>query len=280
MEPKYLVETKKNYDSLTKGLKKVADNLIADPMTFAIHPAKKSGEIVGVSETMIIRFCNEIGYKGFKDFQFDVREYLLNNMQDSSSVKSERYEHPVLKSMMTDIMHLKRNVEQLDVNLIEQAVNMIMKGKKRVIVGHYHSFSFAHWLSINLQNLVGETILYRTEENFQLVEQLPEESIVIAFSFYRYATDTLKLVEKAKKRGLKVLAITDTNAAPIVEFADVVIPLAFNRNRGMIYKMPITMSILNVLLFEVMNVMNETGVEGNEKSVYREDYKYFVNEGE
>ncbi|MDS9472558.1 MurR/RpiR family transcriptional regulator [Sporosarcina pasteurii] len=273
MEPKYLVESKKKYDSLTKGLKKVADNLFADPMTFAIHPAKKSGEIIGVSETMIIRFCHEIGYKGFKDFQFDVREYLLNHMQETTSVKND---HPLFDSMLTDIAHLNRNIEQLDVNLIEQAVNMIMSSKKRLIVGHYQSFTFAHWLSINLQYLVGDTILYRAEEDFQLVEQLPEESIVIAFSFFRYATDTLRLAEKAKNRGLKVIAITDTNASPIVEFADVVIPLVFTRNRVLIHKSPITMSFLNVLLFEVMNVLER---EGKRKSISGQDYKYYINEG-
>lgn len=68
MEPNYLVQTKEKYNSLTKGLKKIADNVLVDPMVFGIHPAKQAGKVIGVSETMIIRFCNEIGYKGFKDF--------------------------------------------------------------------------------------------------------------------------------------------------------------------------------------------------------------------
>lgn len=277
MEPKYLVKTKEKYDSLTKGLKKVADNLLADPMTFAIHPAKQSGKIIGVSETMIIRFCNEIGYKGFKDFQYDVREYLLNNMQDVTTSTNEKYEHPLVKSMTLDMMNLKRNIEHIDVTLIEQVVDMIMENKKRVIVGHYHSFSYAHWLSFNLQYLIGETILYRAEEDFQLIEKLPEDSIVITFSFFRYAIETIKIAEKAKKRGLTVIAITDTSVAPIVEYADVVIPLVFTGNRGTIHKSPITMSILNAILFEVVQVLDK---EGNENNVSMENYNYYISEDE
>lgn len=277
MEPKYLVETKAKYDSLTKGLKKVADNLIADPMTFAIHPAKQSGKVIGVSETMIIRFCNEIGYKGFRDFQRDVREYLLNSMQDMPVLNNENFENPLLKSMVMDVTHLKRNIDQLDTLVIKQVVEKIISSEKKVVVGHYQSFSFAHWLFIHLQYLVGDTILYRTEEDFQLIEQLPKESVVIAFSFFRYATDTLKLAEKAKKRGLTVIAITDTKAAPIAEFADIVIPLVFQRNMGTIHKSPITMSVLNAILFEIINIIEK---DGESKSLSDKDYKFYISEGE
>lgn len=277
MEPKYLVKTKEKYDSLTKGLKKVADNLLVDPMIFVIHPAKQSGKLIGVSETMIIRFCNEIGYKGFKDFQQDVREHLLNNTQDVTTLTDEKYKHPLLKSMTLDIMHLKRNIEKIDVTLIEQVVNMIINSKKCVIIGHNHSFVYAHWLSINLQYLVGDTTLYRAEEDFELIEKLPEGSIVIAFSFFRYSTETIKMAEKAKKRGLKVIVVTDASAAPIVEFADVVIPLVFTRNRGTIHKSPITMSILNVILFEVTKAIEQ---EGNGESVFVENTKSYINESE
>lgn len=277
MEPNYLLATKEKYDSLTKGLKKVADNLLADPMTFAIHPAKQSGKVIGVSETMIIRFCNEIGYKGFRDFQRDVREFLLNNLHDTPILQIENYDNPLLKSMVLDITHLKRNIDQLDTEVINQVVETIINSKRRLIVGQYQSFSFAHWLSINLQYLIGDTILYRAEEDLQLIEQLPKESVVIAFSFFRYATSTLKMAEKAKKRGLTVIAITDTKSAPIAEFADIVIPLVFNRNRGTLHKSPITMSVLNVILFEIINIVEK---DGETKSLSDKDYKFYISEGE
>lgn len=275
MEPNYLVQTKEKYDSLTKGLKKVADNVLVDPMVFVIHPAKQAGKVIGVSETMIIRFCNEIGYKGFKDFQHEIREHLLNNTPEVTTDIDEQYQHPILKSMTLDMMHLKRNIEQIDVALIEQVVNSMINNEKRVIVGHNHSFIYAHWLSTNLQYLVGDTILYRAEEDFMLIEKLKEGSVVIAFSFFRYSVDTIKIAEKAKKRGLTVIAITDSIDAPIVEFADIVIPLVFTRNRGTIHKSPVTMSVLNVLLFEVAKVIDE---EDDDSSVFLENTKDYINE--
>lgn len=72
-----------------------------------------------------------------------------------------------------------------------------------------------------------------------------------------------------------MIAITDSLDAPIVEFADVVIPLVFTRNRGTIHKSPVTMSILNVLLFEVAKVIDE---EGNDSSVFLENTKDYINE--
>ena len=53
----YEKRAKEEFPNLTKGLKKVANHLLTDPMVFAIHPVKKVGEIIGVSETMVIRFA-------------------------------------------------------------------------------------------------------------------------------------------------------------------------------------------------------------------------------
>lgn len=273
MEPKYVRVTKEKYSSLTKGLQKVADNLLTDPMTFAIHPAKQSGKVIGVSETMVIRFCNEIGYSGFRDFQREVREHLLNTMHDVQPSTNEKYNNPLLKSIVSDISYLQRNIEQLDLAAIQMAVEMVIKSEKRVVVGHYQSFSFAHWFSINLRLYLNDTILYRAEDDVQLIEQLPGNSVVFAFSFYRYAKDTLQVAKRAKERGLKVIAITDTFASPITEYADVSIPLLFNRSRGTINKAPITMSVLNVILFEIITRMNE--LEANQHISDRED-KFYI----
>lgn len=38
------------------------------------------------------------------------------------------------------MMHLKRNIEQIDVLLIERVVNSMINNEKRVIVGHNHLF--------------------------------------------------------------------------------------------------------------------------------------------
>ena len=82
----YLENTQKHYPHLTKGLKKVAESLRTNPVLFATHPAKKTAEIIDVSETMVIRFCKAIGYAGYGELQKDVQQSLL-------SLKPPKREH-------------------------------------------------------------------------------------------------------------------------------------------------------------------------------------------
>lgn len=57
------------YSSMSKGQKMLA-NYITDNYDKAVFlTAAKLGEIVGVSESTVVRFAMCLGYKGYPDFQ-------------------------------------------------------------------------------------------------------------------------------------------------------------------------------------------------------------------
>ncbi|MFQ3545788.1 MurR/RpiR family transcriptional regulator [Halobacillus rhizosphaerae] len=274
MNPKYLTKTKAKFPDLTKGLKKVADHLITDPMIFAIHPAKKVGSIIGVSETMVIRFCNTIEYVGFKELQKDVRKHLLDLNQNSFETEdyANNENNNYVDSMIRDINNIKKYVDEIDTEKIDAMTEEIINSDKLVIAGYYHSFTFAHWLYFNLNYILGNASLYRPETDAGLLDLLPEKSCIIVFSFYRYALDTLRLAEEAKSKGIKVITITDSQVAPIVEFADIVVPIHVS-NKNLFSKGPVTISLIDAILNEVIERVDE-------RAIIHETYKYFIKDGE
>ncbi|WP_408011457.1 MurR/RpiR family transcriptional regulator [Pseudalkalibacillus sp. A8] len=273
MQPKYLIQTNKNFPTLTKGLKKVADHLLSEPMIFAIHPAKKVGSIIGVSETMVIRFCHTIGYSGYSDLQQEVRKHLLDLKQTNEIYDEDiRETNSFSKSMSTDIAHIRNNMEHLEIEKMEQVVDTIINSERVVVAGYYHSFSYAHWMYFNLNYTLGNAVLYRPENDAGLLDLLPEKACIVIFSFYRYALDTIRLAEEAKSKGIKVVAITDSRVSPIVEFADLVIPINSN-NKTLLSKGPVTLSLVNSLLHEMIQRVEDRGK-------IRSTYKFFIKEGE
>ncbi|GGB43705.1 SIS domain-containing protein [Virgibacillus dakarensis] len=274
MAQDYLNRTKQCFPKLTKGLKKVADHLISEPMIFAIHPAKKVGKIIGVSETMVIRFCTTIGYSGYKPLQKEIRKHLLDLNQSSlEELNTNNYPaNNYTRSMVADINNLNSNINEIELENIDAFVETIIDSQKLVIAGYYHSFTFAHWLYFNLSYILGNASLYRPETDAGLLDLLPEKSCIIVFSFYRYALDTLRLAEEAKNKGIKVITITDSRVAPVTEFADIVIPINMKR-KDLFSKGPVTLSIINAILYEIIQ-----RVEDREK--IQETYKYFIKDGE
>ncbi|WP_257348205.1 MurR/RpiR family transcriptional regulator [Pseudalkalibacillus decolorationis] len=275
MSRNFIEMTKENFPHLTKGLKKVGDYLLSDPMIFAIHPAKKVGETIGVSETMIIRFCTSIGYSGFSELQKDVRNHLLDLKQESTNehiLENEPASNNYIESLKNDISNLSSASSQVDFENMDKIVESIINSEKVIVVGYYHSFTFAHWFYFNLTYTLGNASLYRPETDAGLLDLLPKNSCIIVFSFYRYALDTIRLAEEAKSKGIKVITITDSRVAPVSEFADIVLPINMAHS-SLFSKGPVTLSIINSILNEIIHRVEKRGK-------IHTTYKYFIKDGE
>ncbi|WP_144512812.1 MurR/RpiR family transcriptional regulator [Bacillus sp. FJAT-22090] len=272
MDSKFIINTKKQFPSLTKGLKKVGDSLLSTPTIFATHSSKQIGEIIGVSETMVIRFSKSIGYEGFNMLQKDVINHLLtksNNCNESLKEENSSLNH-FGEHITRDVNLLNSNIKALDVEKLEIIVETLLKSERIVIAGYYQSFVFAHWLFFNLNYTLGNASLYRPETDALVFDYLPRESCVIIFSFPRYALDTIRFAEDAKKKGVKVIVFTDSRLAPIVDYADIVILVEVGNN-PLLEKGPVTLSLINSILSEVMNRADKTVAE-------TDMFKYFLNE--
>lgn len=270
MTANFLQKTEMQFPNLTDGLKKVADGLLSDPMMFAIHPAKKVGEILNVSETMVIRFSRSIGYAGFSSLQKEIRQYLLEFKQDT--VKKDTTVNAFTKSFYQDITMIERNLDKLNNELLNILINTMIRSNRIIIAGYHHSFTFAHWMYFNLNYILGNAILYQPETDAGLLDLPPEKKCIIIFSFYRYALDTIRLAEVAKKKGIKVIAFTDSRVAPIVDFADIIIPITTNQHH-FFSKGPVTLAYINAILIELIERVEKIGK-------VQSTYKYFIKDVE
>ena len=62
------------YPRLSKGQKKLADYIRQEYDKAAFLTAAKMGEVVGVSESTVVRFAMTLGYKGYPEFQKALEE--------------------------------------------------------------------------------------------------------------------------------------------------------------------------------------------------------------
>ncbi|BAC14666.1 hypothetical protein [Oceanobacillus iheyensis HTE831] len=274
MNREYVERTKTNLPEMTKGLKKVGRYLLAEPIVFAIHPAKKVGSMIDVSETMVIRFCHFIGYRGYADLQKEVRHHLisLENSNDKKNVSTK--ESNFEQFIEEDVKNLKQMKNIIDVDVLNDVIERILDSEKVIVAGYYHSFSFAHWFSFNLNYIVGNASLFRPESDAGILELMPKKSCIIIFSFFRYAIDTIRLAEEAKKKGVPVIVITDSWASPAAEYADFVISIYSSDNSNvLLQKGPITMSLMNSILSKLIDQVQDRGK-------ILPTFKYYIKDGE
>ena len=67
------------YSSMSKGQKMLATYITDNYDKAVFLTAAKMGEIVGVSESTVVRFASGLGYDGYPEFQKKLAEWVKNN---------------------------------------------------------------------------------------------------------------------------------------------------------------------------------------------------------
>ena len=91
------------YSTLSKGQKLLASYITDNYDKAVFLTAAKLGEVVGVSESTVVRFATHLGYKGYPDFQKALEELVRNKLRTADggglwtdqSVKNLRICSPV-----------------------------------------------------------------------------------------------------------------------------------------------------------------------------------------
>lgn len=215
----------------TKNLQNISSFLYKEPRIFAIHSAAEAGKLMGVSETTVIRFCQQLGFLGYRDLQAEVQKYLfkrssLTDFTEEKSMENDK-QQPLKQLMIKDLEAIRATIEQIPEEHLEKVVEQLSTTDRVLVSGARTSYSLASWFAFSLDIVLGNTRLFHPNiDDFLLrLSELTEESTVIVFSFHRYAKDTLNIAKLAREQGAFVVAFTDSHMAPVAKHADLVLPV-------------------------------------------------------
>ena len=109
----------------------------------------------------------------------------------------------------------------LDAEALDRAVALLVEARSLWLVAARRSFPVAAYLAYALQNtdkpihwLTGLGHMQHNE-----MRAMGEGDVMIATSFDPYAQETLEAVEAARRRGARVVAITDSQFSPLAKHA-------------------------------------------------------------
>lgn len=210
------------YPKFSKGQKKLADYIREEYDKAAFLTAAKMGEVVGVSESTVVRFATALGYKGYPEFQKALEELVrtkLNSIQRMEVTYGRISQAEILDSVLqSDIEKIKLTMANIDHNIFEMAVDTILNARKIYVVGIRSCAPLASFLSFYLNLICDNVTQVNTTSSSELFEQLirvGEEDVVIGISFPRYSMRTLKALEFASNRKAKVITLTDSIHSPM-----------------------------------------------------------------
>lgn len=246
-----------NLHDLSKGQKLIANYIINHYDKAAFMTAAKLGEVVGVSESTVVRFAIELGFDGYPKLQKVLQELIkskLTSVQRIEVSSSRISEDNILKSVLqSDMDKIKITLEEMDQNSFNNTVESILRARRIYVLGVRSSAPLASFLGFYFNIIFDNIRLVHTtsvSEMFEQIINVNAEDVVIGISFPRYSKRTVKAMEYVKTQGATVIAITDSTESPLALTSDHSL-IARSDMASFVDSLVAPLSIINALIVAV-----------------------------
>lgn len=226
-------EIRQRYDSLSKRLKQVAQYVLDNNNSIVFDTVATIAECANVPPSTLIRFANAFGFSGFNEMKQIFRETLMeetSNYTERLQLSRKLDEQP--QEAPNDILNIfaKANTQalqqlanQTSQEQLQQAVDILKNAQNIFIIGLKRSFSIACYLDYALHHLDCRSFVINGLGGMfdEQLNQVKKGDVVVAISFSPYAQETLNIMDITAQKGIKQIAITDSQISPLLMFSDV-----------------------------------------------------------
>lgn len=280
------------YSTLSKGQKLLASYITDNYDKAVFLTAAKLGEVVGVSESTVVRFATHLGYKGYPDFQKALEELVrnkLNSVQRMEVAYGWISQSKILESVLqSDAERIKESIEMIDPNAFDMAVETILNAKRIYIVGIRSCAPLAGFFAFYLNMMFDDVRLLSTNSSSELFEQMvriSKDDVIIGISFPRYSMRTLKAMEFANNRSAKVITLTDSVHSPMNLYSSCNL-IAKSDMASIVDSLVAPLSVINALIValcmkkqgEVVNTLEMLEDIWDEYQVYENDEINYIDD--
>ncbi len=257
MNSSLLASMEANLRRLSKGHKKIAAYIAENYDKAAFMTAAALGNKVGVSESTVVRFATELGFKGYPELQRELQQMIkskLTAVQRMEVSESLIGDGDIISSVLSDDIELIRETaERTSRADFQNAVQEINRARRIYILGVRSSAALASFLAFYFNLVFDSVVLVDTSSASEMFEQMfriGEEDVCIAISFPRYSKQTVSALRFIADRGAKIIAVTDTEKSPIALYANHLL-VARSDMASVVDSLTAPLSLMNALIVGV-----------------------------
>lgn len=244
------------FPRLSKGQKLIAEYILKHYDKAAFMTAAKLGISVGVSESTVVRFANELGFSGYPKLQKSLQELIKNKLTTVQRIELSNdivsHESPLKSVLKSDMENIRITLEKINHKTFDDVIDSIFRAKKIYIIGLRSSTAIADFLGFYL-NLILDNVKvvgYGISDIFEQLINLTGDDLVIGIGFPRYAARTIEALAFAKSRNAEVAAITDSLLSPLASAADYTL-IAQSNMASFVDSLVAPLSVINALIIAV-----------------------------
>lgn len=208
----------KGADSYSAHQRVLAKYVQSHYQAVAFSTVSELAREAGVSEATIVRFARALGFKGYPDFQKEVRRLVRADLKGT-----ERFQLSPAAASPLDLV-LAKEMENLgalrdgfDAPAFRAALKALRSAPEVLIVGARATAPLAThmWFGLAKLGFRASRALSVTTDTYDQLNRLDRRACVVVIGFPRYLRELVELLDFAKRAKLATLAITDSAFSPL-----------------------------------------------------------------
>ncbi len=231
------------FRSFSKGKQQIATYILNNPNEASFQTAAIIGKAVGISESSVVRFAGDLGFKGFPDFQRELQQVAMKRLQDHLPQK-EAKEEPNLR----------------ETPAFRDAVGELVQCRRLWILSDSLGCTLFPYCKL-WGDLTGESITFLASDQhevlFRGLSTLAPGDLLLVPALQEAQPILLFAVEQGKRLGARILILTDTDDLAFRKLADVLLPI-HKCDGGILPDLAPAMTVLHVLFSEWIRKKKES----------------------
>ncbi|WP_382399862.1 MurR/RpiR family transcriptional regulator [Lentibacillus salinarum] len=230
----------------------VAEYILKHPETAVTMTVNQLADACYASASAVMRYCQTLGYKGFKDFKLklsgDLAVINLHDLEQETLSPDDPIDKMMAVITNTNIQSLYSSLQLVQKDQFTAAYHLLIQAEKIDFYGVGSSFLIAYDAIQKFMRINKACTAY-SDFHMQKVSavNLNENDVAVAISYSGETQQIINCVKIAQSKGAKVIAVTKYANSPLSEMADAVLFVAAQEDEFRSAAMSSRIASLNVI---------------------------------
>ncbi len=218
------------YADMSPQTKVAASYVLEHPADVAFKSVRQLAKAADVHPSTIVRLAQVAGFATFDPFravfQKGVQKQDISLEDRAAALQQDgrwgEESEAFIKIGQATLGNLTSLFQPDTHKTVKRIAQAILDADRVYVSGYRSSFAFAHYLAYAGKIAIPTIQLLESPDgsHFDILGQAGSRDLIILFTFAPYASEGGRLLTVARKRGCKIIAITDTLSSPAVPYSD------------------------------------------------------------
>ena len=219
------------FPELPPALQAAARHIIDHPREVGVDSMRALATKTAVHPNAFVRLARQIGFEGYEEMRERFRDFVvaddLGGFRDRArwlqALAAEGGSAAILGDMAAAVGdNLERGFQRQEVAALERTCDAILGAERVYVLGVGAAYGLAHqfWYVARMAFGHIEPVPRHGSQPIDDLAMIGPADLLLAMTFQPYRAETMDAVRLAKRRGAKVVGVTDSATSPLAPEAD------------------------------------------------------------